>query len=882
MLTDDVFTAWARDRANGLDSIMLAPTRELASQLNQRAQTHRLTGTTPGAGVPLADGNTAHVGDLVITRTNDRRLRVSATDWVKNGDRWTVLAAHPDGSLRVRHARHGRVLTLPAAYVSGSTELGYATTVHGAQGVSADTMHGLATGAESRQQLYTMLTRGRHANHLYLQVVGDGDPHAVIRPENLHPPTATDLLEAILARDDAPTSASTMLREQADPATRLAHATARYVDALHVAAEHHLGPHTVARLDAGADRVVDGITDDPAWPTLRAHLILLAANGGDPLTHLHLAAAARELDTAGDRAAVLDWRLDDTGLRNAGPGPLPWLPGIPTALRDHETWGPYLAARADLVTDLAAQVHDRVPDRSRPPRGPVRDAARPDATSSPTSPCGGPRPASPTPTSGPPAPSSCQGRRPLAAHPGGPGRRRPLPRPGRVGAAAGGARSRRPQPTPSPRCWPSGSPRSPAPASTPRPCSAPPSPRAPCPTTTPPPRCGGGSAATSPPPSPPGSTTGHDLTPTWATRLAAAVGADRAAQLQDSPWWPAAGHHRRPRPRPRPAPRHDHRHGRDRSTRPSTSTSARRWCGACPSWPTPSPDEGEDHPRPRGRAVRPALGRRAVVAGRGRARSSRPPPRTSGTSSTLTPAATAADLNDDLADDVATDLAAAALYRQSMGVLEPTDAQIQRMLDRAAAWDHAVADRTRLTHINAMAMDFYAQRVDTGWAGAYLDDRLPGWRTNPHVTAGYAPAGWTALVDHLGGRGVTDDELLETGLATRARTGTLIDRFRDRVVLPITHEHQILGFVARRHPDLTDDDTVRTEVPQHPRHRPVPQGRPALRGRPRAASSKARCRCSSKAPSTPWPSPSPATAGTSASPPWAPPSPTSRPGSSPP
>ena len=61
-------------------------------------------------------------------------------------------------------------------------------------------------------------------------------------------------------------------------------------------------------------------------------------------------------------------------------------------------------------------------------------------------------------------------------------------------------------------------------------------------------------------------------------------------------------------------------------------------------------------------------------------------------------------------------------------------------------------------------------------------------------------------MDHLRGRGVTDDELLETGLATRARTGNLIDRFRDRAVLPITHEDQILGFVARRHPDLTDDD----------------------------------------------------------------------------
>ena len=27
---------------------------------------------------------------MIITRANDRRLRLSATDWVKNGDRWTI------------------------------------------------------------------------------------------------------------------------------------------------------------------------------------------------------------------------------------------------------------------------------------------------------------------------------------------------------------------------------------------------------------------------------------------------------------------------------------------------------------------------------------------------------------------------------------------------------------------------------------------------------------------------------------------------------------------------------------------------------------------------------------------------------------------------
>ena len=98
--------------------------------------------------------------------------------------------------------------------------------MHTAQGVTADTMHGLVTGEESRQQLYTMLTRGRIANHLYLQVVGDGDPHSLIRPETVHPSTATELLERILARDDAARSATTLQRDQHDPAVRLADAAA--------------------------------------------------------------------------------------------------------------------------------------------------------------------------------------------------------------------------------------------------------------------------------------------------------------------------------------------------------------------------------------------------------------------------------------------------------------------------------------------------------------------------------------------------------------------------------------------------------------------------------------------------------------------------------
>ncbi len=353
--TNDAFNAWTADRAAGLDAIMLAPTRDLVAKLNQRARNHRLAGAALGAAVRLADGNQASVGDVIITRANDRRLRLTATDWVKNGDRWTITGIGRNGDLKVRHNRSRLTVRLPAGYVQTSTGLGYATTIHAAQGVSADTMHGLVCGQESRQQLYTMVTRGRAANHLYLQVVGDGDPHTIIRPETVATRTPTEILQQILARDDTPASATTLQQELRDPAARLFDAVQRYTDGLHVAAEQLVGPQIVQMLDGQADQIVPELTNEPSWPTLRAHLLALAAESGEhPLLHLQASAAGRELHTAGDMAAVLDWRLPEPAPTD--PGPLPWLPGVPEALHDHPVWSQYLAKRSQLVTVLANQV----------------------------------------------------------------------------------------------------------------------------------------------------------------------------------------------------------------------------------------------------------------------------------------------------------------------------------------------------------------------------------------------------------------------------------------------------------------------------------------------------------------------------------------------
>jgi hypothetical protein len=122
-----------------------------------------------------------------------------------------------------------------------------------------------------------------------------------------------------------------------------------------MAAEAVLGSSAVQAVETSADRLLPGLSDEPAWPTLRSHLLLLAAAGADPVAELLTAAATQDLSSAYDQAAVIDSRIQDVNKATAG-GPLPWLPGIPHRLAADPNWGPYLNARSQLVAELADQV----------------------------------------------------------------------------------------------------------------------------------------------------------------------------------------------------------------------------------------------------------------------------------------------------------------------------------------------------------------------------------------------------------------------------------------------------------------------------------------------------------------------------------------------
>ncbi|WP_193604852.1 MobF family relaxase [Nocardioides dongkuii] len=370
---DQAYAAWQADLAAGRSSILMAPSRGLVRELNTRAQRDRwasMPSPQDGLSIDLADGTTARVGDVIITRRNDRRITTTDTDWVKNGDRWTLTHLSADGSVGLRHVDRNHHVTVPADYAAEHVALGYATTIHGAQGMTVDTGHAVLTGEEDRSLVYVALTRGRHANHAYVTVTpgfdsGGTTAHDLVtRPETLAPPTAVEILARALAQEaqsESATSATLTASGDGSFAAQsdlLRAAADRYRDSLHLAAERRLGPNDVDRLAAAAGRAVPGLTEEPAWRALRADLLLTAVDlCRDPSDLLAELIRSHPLDGARDTAAVLATRLEQVSKsgQSAEP-PLSWLPAVPAALADDPVWRRYLDERREWIAMLAARL----------------------------------------------------------------------------------------------------------------------------------------------------------------------------------------------------------------------------------------------------------------------------------------------------------------------------------------------------------------------------------------------------------------------------------------------------------------------------------------------------------------------------------------------
>ncbi|MBO3146355.1 relaxase domain-containing protein [Dermatophilus congolensis] len=359
----DMVTAWWADVAAGKDSLMLASTREQVRELALGAQSARVSaGLVDISRTAVGrEGVQIGVGDVITTRRNERKLGISATHWVKNGDRFTVMGITADGGVQGRHHGTGRVVDLPATYVHEDVELGYASTVHGCQGMTVDTSHLMLTGAEDRQSLYVATSRGRLGNHLYVAMSTDGQDHSVIRSEAVDPQTAVEIITSVIARDSSAISAKTHTVMAHDPMHIGSKHVRSYIDARHSAVLALTDKDALARLEKRVEEIVPDIRTYAACEALRARLGELSLTEENPVEVLSKIADARELETALDPAAVLYWRIEKktTGCPRSGDPDL-HVRAVPHAVMKDPIWGPYMQARWEQVHADVADIREQV------------------------------------------------------------------------------------------------------------------------------------------------------------------------------------------------------------------------------------------------------------------------------------------------------------------------------------------------------------------------------------------------------------------------------------------------------------------------------------------------------------------------------------------
>lgn len=348
-----VFGAWRDDTGAGLNALMLADTRSRVAELNTLARQHLV-----GVGevddhttTRCNDGNLVGVGDRIVTRSNDRRLRLTRSDWVKNRDRWQVEAVLADGSMIARGERHGFQIRLPSEYVAKSVELGYASTVHSAQGMTVDTSHVLLSGTETRQMLYVALSRGRQENHAWVST--NAPEHSDVWESTVQPLTPTEVLEQILGHDGRAVSATSALESTTDIGSLLPQRARIYQDGIYAGLTALVPQATADAIRDHASSKFPSIQDERGWPVLEAQLLTIALKGEDANAAFDAAVASRPLGDVRNPAAIISYRLDDG---HPEKGPLPSLDPVPQTLAEHAVWGPYLQARSEQVLESRDQV----------------------------------------------------------------------------------------------------------------------------------------------------------------------------------------------------------------------------------------------------------------------------------------------------------------------------------------------------------------------------------------------------------------------------------------------------------------------------------------------------------------------------------------------
>jgi DNA primase len=110
-------------------------------------------------------------------------------------------------------------------------------------------------------------------------------------------------------------------------------------------------------------------------------------------------------------------------------------------------------------------------------------------------------------------------------------------------------------------------------------------------------------------------------------------------------------------------------------------------------------------------------------------------------------------------------------------------------------------DREMILRLNEWAANYFEAMLNEAEgqsAREYIASRGIADETRKLFRLGYAPDSWEGLINYLKERGATDDEISTSGLVVLKEGGGFYDRFRGRVMFPITDsQSRVIAFGGR-------------------------------------------------------------------------------------
>lgn len=225
----DATSAYVDARAAGKDAAIICDRWEIADAINRKLHDHYTSAVPDGAtgSVRVARDQEVRAGDIIISRSNDATIDVAPAvsqpriDQVRNGNRWRVSRVDAvNGRITAERLADNARVVFEGDYLREYVTLGYATTLHAAQGITvgssatAGVCFTVLSEHASRAMVYVGMTRGKDENHafIYQPITGEGDHEhsglAVgsqvhqLRRGNKY--AAAHYFQTILANDDRP------------------------------------------------------------------------------------------------------------------------------------------------------------------------------------------------------------------------------------------------------------------------------------------------------------------------------------------------------------------------------------------------------------------------------------------------------------------------------------------------------------------------------------------------------------------------------------------------------------------------------------------------------------------------------------------------------